>query len=232
MKDIILYHSSKAGLIGNIKPISRPNCDFGQGFYLGTDELQTQSLVLSNKFENPVCYRVLLKISEIDENRILKLNGLDWVFFVLYNRNHLEELKGTTFYEKYAHLADNKDIIIGPIADDNMRNAILDFEEDYITDEVLKKCLSTVDYGLQYVLKTPLSCSKVDILESNFIKKDSNLPALINYAEIHRQQGVEDYKQIKRSAIRTGRYLFEIIEEEKQKTCQQILEPVEKDEYE
>lgn len=35
MKDIILYHGSKGGIKGNIKPISREFCDFGKGFYLG-----------------------------------------------------------------------------------------------------------------------------------------------------------------------------------------------------
>ena len=38
---VLLYHGSKSGLVGDIKPISRERCDFGKGFYMGTtpDEL-------------------------------------------------------------------------------------------------------------------------------------------------------------------------------------------------
>lgn len=35
MKDMILYHGSKNGLSGAIKPMSREKCDFGRGFYMG-----------------------------------------------------------------------------------------------------------------------------------------------------------------------------------------------------
>ena len=39
-KDIILYHGSRGGIDGDIAPISRARCDFGQGFYLGEEEKQ------------------------------------------------------------------------------------------------------------------------------------------------------------------------------------------------
>ncbi len=32
-----LYHGSKDGIRGTIAPISRDRCDFGKGFYMGTD---------------------------------------------------------------------------------------------------------------------------------------------------------------------------------------------------
>lgn len=34
---VTLYHGSKSGIKGNIAPVSRNRCDFGQGFYMGTD---------------------------------------------------------------------------------------------------------------------------------------------------------------------------------------------------
>ena len=33
---MILYHGSKSGIQGKIKPASRDRCDFGTGFYMGT----------------------------------------------------------------------------------------------------------------------------------------------------------------------------------------------------
>lgn len=32
-----LYHGSKSGLTGTIAPVSRDVCDFGRGFYMGTE---------------------------------------------------------------------------------------------------------------------------------------------------------------------------------------------------
>ena len=34
---VTLYHGSKSGIGGNIAPISRDRCDFGKGFYMGTE---------------------------------------------------------------------------------------------------------------------------------------------------------------------------------------------------
>lgn len=36
-ESLILYHGSKSGIKGPIAPISRDRCDFGKGFYMGTD---------------------------------------------------------------------------------------------------------------------------------------------------------------------------------------------------
>ena len=36
---VLLYHGSKSGIEGKIEPKSRSQCDFGKGFYMGTDPL-------------------------------------------------------------------------------------------------------------------------------------------------------------------------------------------------
>ncbi len=42
---ITLYHASKSGIHGAIAPISREQCDFGKGFYVGTDRKQPLTLI-------------------------------------------------------------------------------------------------------------------------------------------------------------------------------------------
>ena len=42
---MILFHGSKFGISGTIAPISRSRCDFGAGFYMGTEPLQPLTLV-------------------------------------------------------------------------------------------------------------------------------------------------------------------------------------------
>ena len=47
----LLYHGSKSGIVGDIAPKSREMCDFGKGFYMGTDPGQPLTLICD--FENP-----------------------------------------------------------------------------------------------------------------------------------------------------------------------------------
>lgn len=42
---VTLYHGSKSGLNGPIAPISRNHCDFGRGFYMGTEKRQPFTLI-------------------------------------------------------------------------------------------------------------------------------------------------------------------------------------------
>ena len=42
---VLLYHGSKSGIEGAIEPKSRKQCDFGKGFYMGTDPGQALTLI-------------------------------------------------------------------------------------------------------------------------------------------------------------------------------------------
>lgn len=84
MKDIILYHGSRGGIEGNIKLESREKCDFGKGFYLGENPMQVRGLICGDSA--PVFYEIRLKLTEIPEERILRLKGKDWIYAVLANR--------------------------------------------------------------------------------------------------------------------------------------------------
>lgn len=44
---VTLYHGSGSGIRGAIAPISRERCDFGKGFYMGTDISQPLTLIHS-----------------------------------------------------------------------------------------------------------------------------------------------------------------------------------------
>jgi len=47
-----LYHGSKNGIKGDIKPESRERCDFGCGFYLGDKPDQPKGLI-AQRSNNP-----------------------------------------------------------------------------------------------------------------------------------------------------------------------------------
>ena len=90
MEDVILFHGSRGGIDGKIKPISRVRCDFGQGFYLGTNAQQAKAIVIDD--DSPYFYTMKLKLSEIPEDRILNLtNDKDWLYTILANRKRVPE---------------------------------------------------------------------------------------------------------------------------------------------
>ena len=79
---ILLYHGSKSGLRGKIKPASRESCDFGKGFYMGTEKIQPQTLICN--YENSVMYELVLDTSNLNVKEIPL--EIDWALFVAFNR--------------------------------------------------------------------------------------------------------------------------------------------------
>ena len=162
MKDVILYHGSRGGIEGNIKPESREKCDFGKGFYLGENSMQVKGLIYG--YSDPVFYEVRLKLSEIPKERILRLEGKEWIYAVLANRRKCEDFNKLELADKFRRKLSKYDVIIGPIADDRMNIAIKRFSDYTLTDKGLEYCLKKAEYGVQYVLKTEFACSKAEII--------------------------------------------------------------------
>ena len=79
---VTLYHGSRSGICGTIAPISRVRCDFGKGFYMGTD--RSQPLTLICNYPDAKIYTLNVELAGL---QILDLEaGLDWALLVAYNR--------------------------------------------------------------------------------------------------------------------------------------------------
>lgn len=88
---LILFHGSKAGITGNIAPISRAECDFGKGFYMGTNPVQPLTLICSEAA--PVFYTVGLDLTGL---KVLSVKpDMDWAMLISYHRKEMETAKGT-----------------------------------------------------------------------------------------------------------------------------------------
>ena len=162
-KNLILYHGSRGGIVENIKPVSRKRCDFGTGFYMGSNQSQAKSLVSNDP--SPYYYKLSLDMKSLDQDRVLRLTDMDWAYFVLFNRGKLETIKGSNLYMQCARMAENKDLIIGPIADDAMNESMNRFLHNQITDKAFLESIRALDYGVQYVAKTEKACSLITVIE-------------------------------------------------------------------
>lgn len=204
---IILYHGSKSGIDGTIAPRSRDKCDFGKGFYMGTD--QTQPLTLICNYPEAKIYTLSvdlpgLKIMDIEV-------GLDWALLVAYNRGKMESVKGTTIYNHYADLSKSCDMIVGYIANDRMFVVLDRFFNGEITDLALINSLSALKLGKQYVAKTEKACKNIKIIDEQEMKEEQR-EKLKYESEVNRSRGIELAESVCRKYRREGRFFDEILE--------------------
>ena len=202
---VTLYHGSKNGLKGNIKPISRNLCDFGQGFYMGTTREQPSTLICN--YSASVLYTL-----ELDDTNLKIVDlpvGLDWALFVAYNRGRIPENAKAVISQTLA-LVKGVDIIKGYIANDRMYVVLDRFFDGEITDKALVESLSALKLGIQYVAVTQKACDAIKIIEEKrFSQKERD--SLIIKSEENRQLGISIANDICKRYRREGRYFDEII---------------------
>lgn len=205
---ITLYHGSKSGIKGQIAPISRDKCDFGKGFYMGTEE--TQPLTLICNYPNARLYTIELDLTDL---RILDVEvGIEWALLVAYNRGKMETARGSDIYNRISKMADGYDIINGFIANDRMFVVLDRFFNGEITDTALISSLSALKLGKQYVAVTEKACRKVKIMDEHILS-DSDREALKIKSEKNRSNGVALAEEMCRKHRRDGRYFDEILKD-------------------
>lgn len=206
---LILYHGSKKGITGEIAPISREQCDFGKGFYMGTTALQPLTLVCAE--DKPKFYSVEMDLSGL---KVLHVDiNLDWAMLIAYFRGEMESAKGTPIYEHYANFANGYDVIVGYIANDRMYVELSRFFNRTLTDVALVHCLSALDLGLQYVAVTEKACKQIKILKEEELDL-LELLALRDMSAKRRKAGIDMASEIEVKYRREGRFFDEILKGE------------------
>ncbi len=208
MKNIItLYHGSKSGIHGEIAPKSRDRCDFGKGFYMGTDRMQSLTLICN--YPKAKLYTLALDISQLN---LLNVEvGLEWALLVAYNRGKMDSAKDSRLYKKYSTLTANFDMIVGYIANDRMFVVLDRFFNGEITDLALIHSLSALKLGRQYVALNEKACQKIKILKEESLSEDDRI-AWKKISEANRSKGITLAEKICREYRREGRFFDEIIE--------------------
>ena len=203
---LILYHGSKNGIVGDIAPISRSECDFGSGFYMGTSTLQPLTLICAE--EKPKFYTVELDLSGL---KVLNVEiGIEWALLIAYYRKEMESAVGTEIYEKYANYAKGYDIIIGYIANDRMYTELSRFFNKTLTDTALVHCLSALDLGKQYVAITEKACKQIKILKEESLSQ-LELAILRDMSVKRRKEGIALADEIEVKYRREGKFFDEIL---------------------
>lgn len=207
---ILLYHGSKSGIVGDVAPKSREMCDFGKGFYMGTEPGQPLTLICD--FDKSKFYIVSIDTNALDTVEIKA--DLDWAMLVAFHRGRMDKIKDTAFYEKYSRIDAGKDLVIGSIANDRMFYVLDNFFMGNITDMALVNSLSALKLGKQYVATTEKACDAVRIereiplsmMERRFLQDES---------DANRQKGIALANDICKNYRREGNFFDEILDEAK-----------------
>lgn len=203
---ITLYHGSKSGIQGAIAPASRARCDFGKGFYMGTDRIQPLTLICN--FPESKLYTLNADLSNL---KILDMDvGLDWALLIAYNRGKMNSSKNSQIYKRIEDLGKACDMIIGSIANDRMFVVLDRFFNGEITDYALINCLSALKLGKQYVALTEKACSKIKIIDEHVLSEEER-DELKKRSEANRSSGIAMADEICRKYRREGRFFDEIL---------------------
>lgn len=153
-----LYHGSNVVIESINLAMCRPYKDFGKGFYLTDIEEQAKQMAkrvsriyggspVINTFEIQDDFR---KISDIKIKDFGIQTTEEWAKFVMSNRNRTFTDEANTLCNK-----DNKyDIVIGPVADDNMALLFRQYENEIIDFETLLKGMIYKKTSSQYSFHT------------------------------------------------------------------------------
>ncbi|MBR1973740.1 MAG: DUF3990 domain-containing protein, partial [Candidatus Methanomethylophilaceae archaeon] len=139
--------------------------------------------------------------------------GIDWAMLIAYHRKEMENVRGTPIYERYAHMLDGYDVVIGHIADDRMYIELSRFFNKSLTDVALVNCLSALDLGRQYVAISERACERIRVLNETSLSQ-LELLLLRDMSIQRRKEGIALTERMEVRYRREGRYFDEILEDD------------------
>ena len=158
-RELLLYHGSRAGLVGEIAPISSPYSDFGAGFYMGEQPEDPLSLIC----DSPESKFYLVSVNLEGLKVAVIPDGVEWAMLVAFHRGKREERKGTSFYRGYQTFLGHYDMVIARTVTDRMFQLLDDFYCGNITDICLTKTMAALKPEKQYVAISEKACQAVKV---------------------------------------------------------------------
>ena len=160
---MILYHGSNVDIKNISLSACRPYKDFGRGFYL--TDIPEQAERMAERVAKIYGGEPVLNIFEIEDSfwDLTNLNiknfgeetSEEWARFVMNNRN-----KDFDDYSNPLSNHDSKyDIVVGPVADDNMAMLFRQYEEEIIDFDTLLKGMIYKKTSSQFSFHTPAAVS-------------------------------------------------------------------------
>lgn len=203
----ILFHGSKKSLSFPLDfKHSKTTNDFGVGFYLGETFIQASSYIANYNKRDVYAFSIQLK------NLKVKRYSVDeqWMLTIASYRGMLEEYKDTRLIKDYISEAESCDVIIAPIADNNMFEIIEEYVKGLINDEQCKHALSATDLGYQYVIKSENALKKLKCMDRLYVSQSELDEAM--RVRIDNYEVSQDKVKLSRIEYKSkGKYIDEVL---------------------
>ena len=153
-----LYHGSNTNIINIQLSVCRPYKDFGKGFYL--TDIKEQALNMAKRVVRLYGGAPFVNVYEFNASclndlalRIKRFEPVpteDWAEFIMNNRNrHFKETS-----DPLCNLDNKYDIVIGPVANDDISALFRQFTDGLISKEILVQNLTYRELTKQYSFHT------------------------------------------------------------------------------
>ncbi len=154
---MILYHGTNIDFAGIDLTKSKPNKDFGQGFYLSADRQQAEDMAQIKteqlEFGTPLVQSYEISDEDLSTLKVLRFDEYseEWAKFILLNRNNPQSVPVHDY-----------DVVIGPIADDRVGLQLWRYENKTIDLSTLVKNLRYMKgITIQYFFGTERAINKL-----------------------------------------------------------------------
>ena len=150
---IRLYHGSNTVIETIDLSKGRPNKDFGRGFYVTT--IQEQAEKMARRVARIYGGEPCITVFEMDEKQMEKADlsirrfdnpSREWALFVINNRNRSFE----DVSSRECNLDNKYDLVIGPVANDDLALLFRQFSGGLITVEGLTEEMKFKNLTMQY----------------------------------------------------------------------------------
>ena len=162
-----LYHGSNMAITDIDLSRCRPNKDFGLGFYLSPDKTAAEKMAHRTvKRFGGSPYVMTYDFNDADLERFtlrrFEKPTVEWAMFVMANRRGVIDAQ--------EHNLDNKfDVVVGPIANDDLALLFRQFSGGLLTVEMLMREMQYKELTVQYSVHTQQAVSLLELIEVNHV---------------------------------------------------------------
>lgn len=204
---VLLFHGAKTSVEGKLSLAqSRPDNDFGHGFYCG--ETLEQSAMFVSGYPRSSIY-----IFEFDTKGLKSLTyhvDRDWMLTIAWFRGKLREYSDSPLVKQLIRKLDGADYIVAPIADNRMFEILNNFIDGEITDVQCQHCLSATNLGNQYVMLTEKALRQTHARERCFLS-EAEKAHYENERKDEAAVGADKVKAARRQFRGQGQYIDEVL---------------------
>lgn len=202
----LLFHGTSGDIKGEIDVNhSVPPNDFGNGFYAGETLTQGATWVAGNEYASVYCFYADLK-----QLKAMKFYpDRNWLYSILYYRGALRDYEIPNEVAELIYEIEQSDIIVAPIADNEVYATIQSFADSEMTDEACIHAISASNLGYQYVFKNNEACKRLLFLDRLYLCKQEKEEYIAKKRTLSKE-GLEKSRLAKIEYRRKGRYFDEI----------------------